>query len=81
MGEHPGVNFTDIWIDPKTSWCGSEMIDVWAIYDGDVADLAPPDLTRDSLLMLMQDIIWDSGLDAFPGLHLVAKSDVEESHA
>ncbi len=77
-GEHPGVHFTDIWIDPRVSWCGSDMIDVWAIYDGEVEDLAPPPSAGPSLLSRMQDMIWDSGVEAFPGLHLVAKSDLEE---
>ena len=32
---HPGVDFTDIWVVPRTSWSGSDMIEVWAVYDGD----------------------------------------------
>ena len=37
---HPGVVFTDLWLKPRTSWCGSDMVDVWAVYEGGIADLA-----------------------------------------
>ncbi len=31
---HPGVVFTDIWVKQRISWCGDDMVDVWAIYEG-----------------------------------------------
>ena len=73
---HPGVVFTDIWLTPRTSWCGGDMIEVWAIYDGEVDDLGVP--TRPTLTTLIQDILWDAGLDAFPSTHLVAKADAKD---
>ena len=73
---HPGVDFTDIWIEPRTSWSGSDMIEVWAIYDGDTGDLAAP--AKPSLRTRIQDILWDMGLDAFPSVHLVAKADARD---
>ena len=70
---HPGVEFTDIWVEPRTSWSGSDMIEVWAIYDGDTGDLAVP--AKYSLRTRIQDILWDMGIDAFPNTRLVAKAD------
>ena len=72
---HPGVVFTDIWIEPRKSWCGSDMVDVWAIYDGDIADLAVPG--KPSLGTRIQDILWNMGVDASPSTHLVAKTDAK----
>ena len=73
---HPGVAFTDFWLEPRTSWCGSDMMDIWAIYEGGVADLSAP--AKPTLYTRIQDILWDMGLDAAPNMHLVAKSDIEE---
>ncbi|MDE0039078.1 MAG: hypothetical protein OXU77_16235 [Gammaproteobacteria bacterium] len=61
---HPGVVFTDVCLKPRTSWCGSDMLDVWAVYEGDIADLAAP--AKPSLATLIQDILWNMGLDASP---------------
>ena len=72
---HPGVVFTKVWVSPRTSWCGSDMVDIWAVYDGDIGDLAPP--TKPSLSTLIQDILWDGGIDASPSAHLVAKADAK----
>lgn len=73
---HPGVDFTNIWVKPRTSWTGSDMIEIWAIYDGDTGDLAAP--TKHSLRTRIQDILWDMGVDAFPNMHLVAKADARD---
>ena len=76
---HPGVDFTDIWVEPRMSWYGSDMIEVWAVYDGDTNDLAVP--TKYSLRTRIQDILWDMGVDAFPNTHLVAKADAKDLSA
>ena len=73
---HPGVVFTNIWLQPCTSWCGSDMVDVWAVYEGDIADLRAP--AKPSLATRIQDILWDMGVDASPGTHLVAKADAKD---
>ena len=73
---HPGVDFTDIWVEPRTSWSGSDMIEIWAVYDGDTGDLAVP--AKHSLRTRIQDILWDMGVDAFPNMHLVAKADAKD---
>ena len=73
---HPGVVFTHIWLSPRTSWCGNDMIDVWAVYDGAIEDLGTP--PKPSLATLIQDILWNMGVDASPSTHLVAKADAED---
>ena len=73
---HPGVDFTDIWVEPRTSWYGDDMIEVWAVYDGNIGDLAVP--SKHSLRTRIQDILWDMGVDAFPSMHLVAKADAKD---
>ena len=73
---HPGVVFTDIWIKPRTSWCGSDMVDVWAVYEGDIGDLVTP--AKPSLSTLIQDLLWNMGLDASPSTHLVTKADAKD---
>lgn len=75
---HPGVAFTDFRLEPRTSWCGGDMMDIWAIYDGDVADLSAP--TKPSLLTRINDILWDMGFDVAPNMRLVALSDIKESN-
>ena len=70
---HPGVEFTDIWLESRTSWCGRGLVDVWAIYEGEPADLGVP--IAPSLLTRIQDILWDKEVDASPITHLVAKAD------
>ena len=39
---HPDADFVGIRVEPRTSWCGSDMIEIWAVYDGDANDLAVP---------------------------------------
>ena len=39
---HPGVVFTAVRVGPRASSCGSDMIDICAVYDGDPDDLAMP---------------------------------------
>ena len=54
---HPDVVFTAVWVEPRTSWCGDDMLEVWAVYDGDTDDLAVP--SKPSLGTRIQDILWD----------------------
>ena len=76
MSAHPGVAFTNIWVEPRKSWCGDDMIAVWAIYDGETQDLSAPD--KPSLRTRIQDILWSMDVDAAPQTHLVAKADAED---
>lgn len=73
---HPGVVFTNIWLKPRTSWCGSDMVDVWAVYEGDIGDLGAPG--KPSLATRIQRILWNQGIDASPSTHLVAKADAKD---
>ena len=56
----PEVRFTNVWVRPGTSsWFGDAIMDIWAIYDGEVGDLQKvPD--RLSLGTRVQDMLWGS---------------------
>ena len=71
----PEVRFTNIWVRPGTSsWFGDAIMDIWAIYDGEVDDLQKvPD--RLSFGTRVQDMLWDRGLDTLPKTHFVTKAD------
>ena len=73
---HPGVVFTDIWLRPRAFWSGGDMVEVWAVYDGQPADLGTP--VGPMLETRLQDLLWDLDLDATPLTHLVAKSDAKD---
>ena len=73
---HPDVVFTAVWVEPRTSWCGDDMLEVWAVYDGDTDDLAVP--SKPSLDTRIQDILWDLDVDAAPSMHLVARADAKD---
>ncbi len=73
---HPGVVFTDIWVKRRPSWCGNDMVHVWAIYEGDIEDLGAP--AKPSLATRIQDILWNMEVDASPSTHLVAKADAKD---
>ena len=73
---HPGVVFTDIWVRPRTFWSGGDMVEVWAVYDGQPADLGTP--VGPMLETRLQDLLWDLDLDATPLTRLVAKSDTKD---
>ena len=70
---YPEAVFTDVWMKTRTSWCGSDMVDVWAVYEGDFKDLGPP--AKPGLATLIQEILWDRETDASPSTHLVAKTE------
>lgn len=76
ISSHPGVVFTNFWLEPSISWCGNDMLEVWAVYDGRFEDLGAP--AKPSLAVRIHDLIRDSGLDACPSLHLITKEDAEE---
>ena len=73
---HPDVDFTDIWVEPCTSWSGGDMIEVWAVYGGDTGDLAVP--AKHSLRTRILEVRWGMGVDAFPNMHLVAEADAKD---
>ncbi len=71
----PQVHFTDIWVRPGTSsWFGDAVVDIWAIYDGEVDDLhkAPE---KPSFGTHVQHMLWDRGLDLLPKMHFITKAD------
>ena len=70
----PDIHFTDIWVRPGTSWFGDDVVDIWAIHDGEVDDLhRTPD--KISIGTRIQDMLWDRGLDVLPKTHFITKAD------
>ncbi len=70
----PDIHFTDIWVRPGTSWFGDDVVDIWAIHDGEVDDLhRTPD--KISIGTRVQDMLWDRGLDVLPKTHFITKAD------
>ena len=72
----PEVTFTDIWVLPGWSSYGDEVVEVWAIYDGVVADLRIPQ--KPSLGSNVQDMLWGMDLDASPMTHFIMKSEAKD---
>ncbi len=70
----PNIRFTNIWVQPGKSWFGDEIVDVWAVYDGDVTDL---ESVQEGLSFgtRVQHVLWDRGLDVTPSTHFITKSE------
>ncbi len=75
----PSVQFADIWVRPGKSRFGDEIVDIWAVYDDDVADLTD---TGGVLAFgtKLQHMLWNRGLDVLPNPHFVAKSEAGDWH-
>ena len=70
----PEIRFTDIWVKPGISWFGDEVMDIWAVYEGEVEDLHRNEGKR-SFGTRVQDMLWDRGLDTLPKTHFTTKAD------
>lgn len=70
----PSLRFTNVWVQPTRSWYGDEVVDVWAIYEGDVGGLEQAE-GRLLLGRRVRDMLWDRDLDVTPSIHMVTKSD------
>lgn len=70
----PRVQFTNIWVRPGKSRFGDEVVDIWAVYDDDVADLTE---AGDVLAFgtRIQHMLWNRGLDVLPNTRLITKSE------
>ena len=70
----PSLRFANVWVQPGRSWYGDEVVDVWAIYDGDVGGL---EQAEGRLLCgrKVRDMLWDRDLDVTPSIHMVTTSD------
>lgn len=72
----PDITFTDIWVRPGMSSYGDEVVEIWAIYEGDVGDLQVP--AKSSFRSNVQDMLWEMDLDAFPKTHFITKSEAKD---
>jgi len=70
----PGLRFTSIWVQPGRSWYGDEVVDVWAIYEGEVEALEQAEGLI-SFRRRVRDLLWDQDLDVTPSIHMVTQSD------
>ena len=71
----PSLRFTNVWVQPGRSWYGDEVIDVWAIYEGDVGGLEQAEGLI-SFRGRVRDLLWDRDLEVNPSIHMVTQSDV-----
>ena len=70
------VTFTDVWVQARESAYGDEVLEIWAIYDGEVEQLQPQ--KNPSFRVRVADALWDMGVDASPKMHFITKSDARE---
>ena len=57
----PRVTFTGIWVRSRRSAYGDEILDIWAVYEGDVRQLQSPE--RPYLLPRLVDALQATGND------------------
>ena len=70
----PDIRFANIWVRPGRSWFGDAIVDIWTVFEGEVADLA--DVTETlSFGTRVQHMLWDRGLDVTPSTHFITKSE------
>ena len=67
------VNFTDVWVQARESAYGDEVLEIWAIYDGEVEQLQTQEIPR--FRVRVADALSDMGVDASPKMHFITKSD------
>ena len=67
------VTFTDVWVQPRESSYGDEVLEIWAIYDGVAGQLQSH--KKLWFRTRVADALWDLGVDASPKLHFITKSD------
>ena len=70
----PSLRFTNIWVQPARSWYGDEVVDVWAIYEGDVEAQEQAEGLI-SFRRRVRDLLWDQDLEVAPSIHMVTQSD------
>ena len=70
----PKVTFTGVWVRFRHSPYGDEILDIWAVYDGDVRQLQSPE--RPYLLPRLVDALRALGLTATPVTRFISRDDV-----
>ena len=70
----PQVTFTGIWVRARRSAYGDEILDIWAVYEGDVRQLQSPE--RPYLLPRLIDALRALGMTAAPVTRFISRDDV-----
>ena len=71
----PGLRFTNLWVQPTRSWYGDEVVDVWAIYEGEVGAQEEAEGLI-SFRRRVRELLWDQDLEVTASIHMVTQSDV-----
>ena len=72
----PDVTFTGIWVRPRESPYGDEVLEVCAVYEGEADQLQTPGRPR--LLARIADELMELGMRALPSTRFIAKDDAED---
>ena len=70
----PQVTFTGVWVRSRQSSYGDEILDIWAVYEGDVRQLQSPE--RPSLLPRLVDTLQASGVTAAPVTRFISRDEI-----
>ena len=70
----PGVTFTGVWVLSRRSAYGDEILDIWAVYEGDVRQLQSPE--RPYLLPRLVDALQAMGMTAAPVTRFISRDDI-----
>lgn len=70
----PQVTFTGIWVRSRPSGYGDEILDIWAVYEGNAGQLQSPE--RPYLLPRLVDTLQALGVTAAPVTRFISRDDV-----
>ena len=70
----PQVTFTGIWVRSRHSAYGDEILDIWAVYEGDADQLQSAE--RPHLLSRLVDTLRALGVTAAPVTRFISRDDV-----
>lgn len=70
----PHVIFTGIWVRSRPSVYGDEILDIWAVYEGDADQLQSAE--RPHLLSRLVATLQDLGMTAAPVTRFISRDDV-----
>ena len=72
----PDVTFTGIWVRPRESPYGDEVLEICAVYEGEADQLQTPGRPR--LLARIADELRDLGMRAVPSTRFIARDNAED---
>jgi len=70
----PRVTFTGIWVRTRPSAYGDEILDIWAVYEGDAHQLQSA--KRPHLLSRLVATLQELGVTAAPVTRFISRDDV-----